>query len=268
MRNVIIFTTLITLLALPITQVFAAGEVVIYTGTTQWIAKDAADEQANICVGMLDAAGIKNTLLTSDGDMDALATWMENATGDDGLDICVLYGDIPPTLYPQGNTQPDGSVAEMFIETTDGDAIINHADYMFWGLQARNEVGGLQNMMDIPGIVMWDDNTPMTVTEKGKEISPSLTDIQSDRPFHIDQLDGDWEVEVSLAQNEAGTRADPIIVRDGELGRLIPVIQTANGNEPKGAVAAEIIIWLMANATPVEPEGKLSTTWGNLKTVR
>lgn len=268
MRYFVILTTLTALLALPLTQVFAAGEVVIYTGTTQWIAKDAADEQANICVDMLNEAGINNTLLTSDGDMDALATWMEDTTGDDGLDICVLYGDIPPTLYPQGNAQPDGSVAEAFIETTDGDAIINHADYMFWGLGNRNAEGGLQNMMDIPGIVMWDDNTPMIVTDKGKEIAPSLPEIQSDRPFHIDQLDGGWEVEVSLAQNEAGTRADPIIVRDGELGRLIPVIQTANGDEPKGAVAAEIIIWLMANATSVEPEGKLSTTWGNLKAVR
>lgn len=268
MRNIIIFTMLIALLVLPLTQVFAAGEVVIYTGTTQWIDKAPADEQANICVEMLNEAGINNTLLSSDGDMEELATWMENATGDDGFDICVLYGDIPPTLYPQGNAQPDGSVAESFIETTDGDAIINHADYMFWGLGNRNAEGGLQNMMDIPGIVMWDDNTPMIVTDEGKEIAPSLTDIQSDRPFHIDQLAGDWAVEVSLAQNEAGTRADPIIVRDGELGRLIPVIQTANGDEPKGAVAAEIIIWLMANATSVEPDGKLSTTWGDLKTVR
>ena len=122
--------------------------------------------------------------------------------------------------------------------------------------------------MDIPGMVMWDDNTPMVVTEQGKEIAPSLTDFQSDRPFHTDLLEGNWEVEVSLAQNDAGTRADPIIVRDGDLGRLIPAIQTNQGNEPKGAVAAEIIIWLMNTVTPVEPEGKLSTTWGNLKTIK
>jgi hypothetical protein len=218
MRKFVILTTLIALLALPLNHVFAAGEVVIYTGTTQWIVKDAADEQANICVDMLNDAGINNTLLASDGDMDALATWMENVTGDNGFDICVLYGDIPPTLYPQGNAQPDGSIAESYIETTDGDAIINHADYMFWGLGNRNAEGGLQNMMDIPGIVMWDDNTPMIVTDDGKEIAPSLPEIQSDRPFHIDQLADDWEVEVSLAQNDAGTRADPIIVRDGDRG--------------------------------------------------
>ena len=122
-------------------------------------------------------------------------------------------------------------------------------------------------MMDIPGIVQWDDDTPMEVTKEGKALTPTLDDYATDRPFHLDELDGDWEVEVSLAQNDSGTRADPIIVRDGNLGRLIPVIQTAGGTEPKGAVAAEIIIWLMAT-TPVEPAGKISTTWGALKAGR
>ena len=267
MRNIFLALTLIALLALPSTPVFAANEVAIYTGVTQWIGKAEADEQAEICVGMLNDAGISNTWFDSDGDTDALADWMENTTGDDGLDICVLYGDLPPSIYPEGNAQTDGSIAETFIETTDGDAFINHADYMFWGLAGRNREGGLQNMMDIDGIVMWDDNTDMKVTTEGAAISPTLTDFQSDRPFHTDQLDGDWEIEVSLAQNDDGTRADPIIVRDGGLGRLIPVIQTANGDEPKGAIAAEIIIWLMST-TPVEPADKLSTTWGALKEVR
>ena len=122
-------------------------------------------------------------------------------------------------------------------------------------------------MMDIGDITMWDDDTPMKVTSEGAAISPSLTDYASDRPFHVDQLDGDWEVEVSLAQNDDGTRADPIIVRDGNLGRLIPVIQTNGGDEPKGAIAAEIIIWLI-DTVSVEPAGKLSTTWGDLKAVR
>ncbi len=267
MRSILFAITLITLIALPLALVHAAGEVAIYTGTVQWIGKEAADEQAQICVDMLNDAGIANTWFDSDGDMDAVASWMEDVTGDDGLDVCVLYGDLPPTVYPDGNSQPDGSIAETFIETTDGDAFINHADYMFWGLAGRNEVGGLQNMMDIAEIVMWDDDTAMTVTDDGKAITPSLTDFASDRPFHTDQLEGDWEIEVSFAQSDDGTRADPIIVRDGNLGRLIPVIQTANGDEAKGAVAAEIIIWLMST-TPVEPVGKLSTTWGDLKAVQ
>ena len=267
MRNIFFSLTLIVLMALPLTSVFAAGDVVIYTGITQWIGKAAADEQAEICVDMLNAAGIAATWYDSDGQAGDLADWMESVTGDDGLDICVLYGDFPPEIYPEGNTQTDGSIAETFIETTDGDTFINHADYMFWGLAGRNEEGGLKNMMDIDGITMWDDDTPMTVTSEGAAISPTLTDYASDRPFHVDELEGNWEVEVSLAQNDDGTRADPIIVRDGNLGRLIPAIQTANGDEPKGAIAAEIITWLMST-TPVEPAGKLSTTWGDLKAVQ
>ena len=267
MRSIFVLLALIALTAFSLTPVFAANEVAIYTGTTQWIGKAPADEQAQICVDMLNDAGITNTWYDSDGDMDALADWMKGVTGDDGLDVCVLYGDLPPTLYPDGNAQPDGTIGETFIETTDGDTFINHADYMFWGLSGRNEVGGLQNMMDVEGITMWDDDTAMKVTSEGAAISPSLTDFASDRPFHVDELDGDWEVEVSLAQSDDGTRADPIIVRDGNLGRLIPVIQTANGDEPKGAVAAEIIIWLMST-TPVEPADKLSTTWGALKAVQ
>lgn len=267
MRNIFLALTLIALMALPLAHVFAAGDVVIYTGITQWISKAAADEQAQICVDMLNDAGISNTWYDSDSDVGDLADWMESTTGDDGLDICVLYGDFPPEIYPEGNTQTDGSIAETFIETTDGDVFINHADYMFWGLAGRNEEGGLKNMMDIDDIVMWDDDTAMTVTAEGKAIAPSLTDYASDRPFHVDQLAGNWEVEVSLAQNDDGTRADPIIVRDGNLGRLIPVIQTNGGDEPKGAVAAEIITWLMST-TPVEPAGKLSTTWADLKAVQ
>ena len=267
MRNIFLSLTLIALMVLPLVPVLAAGEVAIYTGVTQWIGKAQADEQAEICVGLLNDAGIANTWYDTEAQAADLAGWMEDVTGDDGLDICVLYGDFPPDIYPQGNTQTDGSIAETFIETTDGDVFINHADYMFWGLAGRNREGGLQNMMDIDGIVMWDDNTDMKVTTEGSMISPSLTDYQSDRPFHTDQLDGDWEIEVSLAQNDDGTRADPIIVRDGNLGRLIPTIQTNGGDEPKGAIAAEIIIWLMST-TPVEPAGKLSTTWGDLKAVR
>jgi hypothetical protein len=258
------------LMAISLAPVLAAGEVAIYTGTVQWISKAGADTQAQICVDMLNAAGIPNTWFDSDGDMAALASWVRSVTGDGGFDVCVLYGDIPPDLYPQGNTQPNGSVAEMFVETTDGDAFLNHADYMFWGLAGRNQEGGIQNIMDIPGLVMWDDNTPMVVTAEGRAIAPSLGNFNTDRPFHLDQLAGDWVAEAILAQNAAGNRADPVIVRDGNRGRLIPVYQTADQLEdPKGAVAAEIIMWLMekeGGSTAVEAKGKLSTTWAALKT--
>ena len=144
---------------------------------------------------------------------------------------------------------PDGSIAELFIESTDGDAIINHGDWMFYVIERRDRQrrGGLQNMMDIPGIAMWGDNTPVVVTAEGTAIAPSLRDFLTDRPFLLDQLAGDWYVEAALAQNADGTRVDPVIVRDGDRGRLIPVVpdEAEHATDPKGAVAAEIIAWLM-----------------------
>ncbi len=72
-----------------------------------------------------------------------------------------------------------------------------------------NAEGGLQTMMDIPDITMWDDDTPMKVTNEGKNYTPSLKDFQTDRPFHLDQLRDPWKPLLILAQNDAGTRADP-----------------------------------------------------------
>ena len=106
MRNIFLSLTLIALMALPLTTVFAAGEVAIYTGITQWIGKAAADEQAEICVDMLNDADIAVTWYDSDGDTDALADWMDSVTGNGVLDICVLYGDFPPVSIQKAIHRP------------------------------------------------------------------------------------------------------------------------------------------------------------------
>lgn len=99
--------------------------------------------------------------------------------------------------------------------------------------------------MDIPGITMWGENTPMTVTVDGIALTPSLVDFQTDRPFHLDELQGQWFAEKIFASDTgdaSATRADPVIVRDGDRGRLAIVHQTFLEDTPKGEVAAEIII--------------------------
>ena len=80
-----------------------------------------------------------------------------------------LYGVLPASVYGTGNTQPDGSIAENWIETTDGDTILNHADYIAYntdfdvdkvtewtpersGAVGSNRESGLQNLMDNPNI--------------------------------------------------------------------------------------------------------------------
>ncbi len=229
-------------------QPVSQGEVAIYTGAVNWIDQAAAEAQAQICVQALDDQGIPNTWFrTTAEDLD-LADWVAAATDNGQLDVLVLYGYVPDSIYPAGNGSPDGSIAELFIESTDGDAIMNHADYMFFVSSTNNDVAGLQNIMDIPGISMWGDDTAMTVTYEGSKIAPSLQDFFSDRPFHLGELTGDWFLEAALAIDSSGTLSDPCIVRDGNRGRLIPVFQANAQNDPKGAVAAEIISWLMPSA--------------------
>jgi len=74
------------------------------------------------------------------------------------------------------------------------------------------------------------------------------------------------KVEASLADAKKGTRADPIIVRDGNKGRLIPCVQINGPTEPLAKIGTEIISWLYKTNTAVESQDKLSVTWANLKT--
>ena len=98
-------------------------------------------------------------------------------------------------------------------------------------------------MMDIPGISMYADDTAVVVTADGHEYTPSLQNLASDRPFFLDQLQGDWEAELILAQNAAGTRADPVIVHNTATGGRIGIFYQTAGqdNDPRGEVISEWI---------------------------
>ena len=98
------------------------GTVAIYTGTVGWIDKALADVQAEVCVDALDAAGIETAWFALDTEKNDVALWVTAATNNGKVDVLVLYGNVPETIYAAGNTQPDGSLAELFIESTDGDA--------------------------------------------------------------------------------------------------------------------------------------------------
>ena len=229
------------------TEPVSPGQVAIYTGATSWINKEDADLQAQTCVDALSALGITATVFSDAAQEAELATWVQDATGNGELDVLILFGYLPSSLYPAGNTEPDGSIIETFIESTDGDAVINHGDWMFYVSTSLNGAEGLANIMDIPGISMAGNDNPMSVTAQGRDITPSLTGFLSDRPFHVNELSGEWFPEAVLARSADGSLADPVIVRDGNRGRLIPAFMAPDPN-PMGQVASEIIAWLMSQA--------------------
>ena len=249
-----------------------AVDIAISTQANWW-GQAAADREMQEIVDNVTAVAVERFSST---ELDALAQWVEEHTGDGIPDLLIMCGAFPATLYPAGNTQTDGSLAELFLD--DGNTIVNTGDYMFYvGTDGNNDAGGLQNMMDIGSITMWDDDTACTVTADGQELTPSLQNLASDRPFHLDELEGDWEVELILAQNDAGTRADPVIVRNSDTGgRLGIFFQTASqDDDPRGEVISEWINnWYLATAggggnpyarRPDPEDGALfENTWGNL----
>ena len=226
--------------------------VLMYTGAISWMRLDDANQQAQITKQSLASKGIQAEIVETE---DSVRNWMLQTTSDGNVDVLILYGVLPTSIYPSFNSQPDGSVAENWIESTDGNTILNHGDYFgFWGgghqeeLGFQNGVEALQALMDIPHITMWDggleNNTPMVVTKEGKEMTPSLQNFLSDRAFHLDELTGDWFAEKIFASDTGtaeATRADPVIVRDGNRGRIGIVYQTFKEVNPKGDVAAELI---------------------------
>jgi len=237
MKNLV----LALVVALAFCTAATAHEIAISTQANWW-SQAAADREIQDIVD--NVTGISIELFTVD-EQDALADWITAHTGDGEPDILILTGRFPASIYPAGNAEPDGSLAELFLD--DGNTIINTGDYMFYVTSSgsNNETGGLQNMMDIANgaIDMWDDNTPVSVTNEGRAVAPSLQDIQSDRPFHLDALEGDWVPELVFAQNDAGTRADPVIVVNtvtgGRLGIFYQIADT--DTELRGDVISEWI---------------------------
>ena len=226
-------------------------DVLIYLGRTLWIRPELAKIEAEITRNLLEPKGIQVGITGSE---DSFRDWMLQTTENGSVNVCILYGTLPYTIYPPGNAQPDDSVLEKWIETTDGDTILNQADYLGYSSsegKKANERGALQNLMDIPDIDLdvYTHDRRMIVTEVGKTLTPSLGNFASDRTFPLDQLEAQWFAEKILATDTGDTHAtfaDPIIVRDGDRGRIAIVFHTQYEDNPKGEVAAEIISYLLS----------------------
>lgn len=259
------------MLMLPAPTADAANkvDVFIYTDTVQWIGQAAAVEEAEILAKELDGQdGIGELILH--GPAKTVEAWTKDHAVDNGHHLIVMFGDVPVEIYDVGKDAKKETLAEEFLDA--GNTFSNSADYFFWGQGGRNEEAGIKNMMDIPNMVQWDDNTAMEVTKEGKELTPTLDDYATDRPFHVDKLDGDWVLEIAFASDtgdQKADRCDPCIVHNTKTnGRLIQVYQTANQDDPKGEVIAEIILnyYLeVVGALDVDPQDKLPALWGDMK---
>ena len=217
----------------------AAADIAIST-QAGWFGQAAADREMQLVVDSVTTAPIE---VFTANQHAALADWVKAHTGDGVCDLLILCGQFPATIYAPGNTQADGSLAELFLD--DGNCIVNTGDYMFYVVDGAgtNAEPGLETMMDIAHISMWDDDTQVTITPDAATYTPSLVNYATDRPWHLDELRGDWYPELILAQNATGTRAEPAIIANRVTGGRLGTFYQTSGqdSDPRGKIISEWI---------------------------
>lgn len=285
-RGSIITTLSLFLFVLALTSAPAA-DLAIYSGPTNpgWISQEAAIANAEAIMNDDQMKAIFESIENyGDGDEvgsdSPLGKWMQAHTGNGQQDVFIAAsGTAPSAIYQFPNVDPDDSNIENFIE--DGNVFINVADWILYmsyeggTRSANNGAAGAANVFDIPGLSFGNRGGPAVPTEEGEKYLPSLVEFQSDRPWHLEQFDGtDWEVTAFAISNNDPNSADPAVAVNKTYGGIIAAMwQKAqpnwSGDDPRaGGVIEFIANWLMENgsiATPVEAQGKATTTWGKIK---
>ncbi|MCY4568390.1 MAG: hypothetical protein OXD49_08820 [Candidatus Poribacteria bacterium] len=276
----------LSLFALALTSVPAA-DLAIYSGPTNpgWISQDAAIANAETIMNDDQMKSIFESIENyGDGDEvgydSPLGAWMQAHTGNGQQDVFIAAsGTAPSAVYQFPNADPDGSNIENFVE--DGNVFINVADWILYmsyeggTRSANNAADGAANVFDIPGLSFGARGGPQVPTDMGEKYLPSLVEFQSDRPWHLEQLEGtDWEVTAFATSNDDPNSADPAVAVNNVYGGIIAAMwQKAQpdweGDDPRATGVIEFISnWLMENgsiATPVEAQDKIATIWGKIK---
>ncbi len=265
-----------------------ASDIAFYVGNPNvdgWYIADAMQEDVDTIINATGAL-FEDVQQFDDDALDELAAWAEARTNDDKFDIIWLNGCVPSTLYPFPNLEPDGSVIEEWLGG--GNMIINVGDWFGYvsyeggGRKTENGPSGAANILNLSsGIIFSADNTPMEVTDDGLQYIPSLgNSCISYRPISISAVVDPWEVAVILAIGEMNDNAaDPIVIHNTETGGYVAFVNQSAGSGPpgwlddRGLSCAELIEnWVAVvvglDSSAVEPDGKLTATWGEVKNPR
>ncbi len=258
-----------------------AFDVALHTDSHPWAREDAKGAQKEIDT-LIELIKGQNLEVFEPKDIDGLANWVKAHT-DGGGNTLILTGITPSTIYPPGNTKPDGSLLEEFLDA--GNTIFNTGEYTFHtseGPAETNGAAGLQNVMDVPNAFVWQgkgDNwqanpVEMTPTPDGEKYVPSLKKYNTSYPFHLEDYDKTpWKLDIALAENkDEDLRVEPgVLINEETGGRLGIFLQVYVGDVPHpgvswGAIMGEFIVnYYVPEVLSVEPTAKLTTMWGTLK---
>ncbi|MEN6427369.1 MAG: hypothetical protein ABFE13_18600, partial [Phycisphaerales bacterium] len=223
-----------------------ASDIAFYVGSPNFDGWYSVAEMNKNVATIISSAGylFKDIQQFNDDQLAALGTWVEENTDDGEMDILWLNGCVPSSLYPIGNTQPNGSRFENYLDA--GNMIINVGDWFGYvtyegGVRSGTENGstGAANILDLAsGIIVSADNTTLTVTDAGKQYIPSLgASVVTYRPIAPSVVVAPWEVAEVFAQNAAGNYADPIVIHNTETNGYVAFVNQSAGSAPPGWLA-------------------------------
>ena len=265
------------------TQVEANYNFALHTDSHPWAREDPKGAQAEIDALIKIIDNKVNLTAFDPKDIKGLADWVQAHT-EGGGNTLILTGITPTTIYPPGNAKPDGSILEEFLDA--GNTVFNTGEYTFYTSEGPDETNGqdaLPHIIDVPEAFVWMNRGPdawqanpveMTPTQEGEDLIPSLKKYNTSYPFHVEDYEkSPWELEIALAENkDDDLRVDPAVLYNEETGgRLGIFVQAYVGDVPHpgvswGEIMGEFIVnYYLPEVLSVEPTGKLTTTWGELK---
>ena len=225
-----------------------ASDIAFYVGapnTDGWYDVDSMNADVETIIA--ETGSLFGDIQQFDDDQyDEFAAWVEERTDNGVMDILWLNGCMPSVLYPFPNLEPDGSLAEEWLDG--GNMIINVGDWFGYvsyaggSRQTENGPSGAANILDLSsGIIVSADNTSMTVTPTGSEYLPSLNDPAiTYRPIAISAVQAPWEVAAIFASpggtDDPATEAqgDPIVIHNTETDAYVAFINQSAGSGPPG----------------------------------
>ena len=221
-------------------------------------------------VAELDAAKIASVV----GNADEFLAYMED--NPEGVIVSPIV--VPEIVYTIG--MKDDSPMENFL--FGGGVLIYSGDTPFYAVGKKDAPGqkvvpgnqGVKDVLNFTAQYITTTAAAVKPTPEGKELIPSLEPFNPNRPGLINVLE-DEKCDPIEIYAEAGNSADPILFAAPDMkGYFVHFHMETLGNKPDDYLAqvgleiGELITNRFGELLDVEPQGKLTTTWGNLKSIK
>ena len=255
---------------------WAASEVFLYYdedygfNADGWGDWNSTQKIEDAVVAELDEAKIASVV----GDADAFVAYMEE--NPEGVIVSPIV--VPEIVYTIG--MPDDSPIENFLYG--GGVLIYSGDTPFYavgkkGAPGQKIVPGNQGVMDVLNFTaQYITTTAAAVkpTPEGEKMIPSLEPFNPSRPAQLKVLEAE-NCDPIEVYAEAGGSADPVLFASPDMkGYFVHFHMEALAGKPDdyleqvGLEIGELITNRFGELLAVEPQGKLTTTWGKLKSLK